>query len=122
MKRGRAPIAPVVACLGTLLFARGACVIDYVEMLLQGARVGFIDTDGRVVIEPQFERAQGFSEGRAAVRIDGKWGYTDVAGKLVVPARYTQAEPFSEGLAAVAALEVADLAAAQTIRMLSQAF
>jgi hypothetical protein len=42
-----------------------------------------------------------FSEGLAAVKIDGKWGYIDTAGTLVIPAQYKKAQPFSEGLAAV---------------------
>lgn len=42
-----------------------------------------------------------FSEGLAAVRVDGKWGYADRTGKLVIPAQFTWANDFSEGLARV---------------------
>ncbi len=42
-----------------------------------------------------------FSEGLAAVKLDGKWGYIDQAGQEVVPCKYDDALYFSEGLAAV---------------------
>ena len=41
---------------------------------------GFIDTSGRVVIEARFERARRFSEGFAAVQLNGKWSFIDKAG------------------------------------------
>jgi hypothetical protein len=106
MKSCRARIACVIAVACTFLVSQpaSAFVIDYIEILLQGAKVGYIDTAGRVVIEPKFERAGAFSQRRAAVRLDRKWGYIDTAGKLVIPARYAQAEAFSEGLAAVSVL------------------
>jgi hypothetical protein len=62
---------------------------------------GYIDITGRVVIAPQFDKATGFSEGRAAVRVGDKWGYIDGAGKMVIAPQFRQAAPFSEGLAAV---------------------
>jgi len=36
---------------------------------------GFIDRDGNWAIEPQFDRANNFSEGIAAVRVGDFWGY-----------------------------------------------
>lgn len=64
-------------------------------------RVGFIDRNGRFSIRAQFESARDFSEGRAAVRIQGRWGFIDKSGTTVIPATYDEAMPFSEGLAAV---------------------
>ena len=55
---------------------------------------GFIDKNGKVVIEPQFDDAGYFSEGLAGVEKDGKWGFIVKSGNDV--------EPFSEGLASVA--------------------
>ena len=63
---------------------------------------GFIDSNGRWVIEPRFEDAYRFHEGLARVRLDGKWGYVDETGKLRVAAQFTEAHDFSEGLARVA--------------------
>jgi hypothetical protein len=35
----------------------------------------FIDTTGKVVIQPQYNSVYDFSEGLAAVEVKGKWGY-----------------------------------------------
>ena len=55
-----------------------------------------------VMITPQYEDADSFNEGLAAVKKDGKWGYIDETGKTVIPFEYDYAFPFSEGLAVVA--------------------
>ena len=41
---------------------------------------GFIDETGQIVIEPVYEGVAPFSEGLAAVRLDGKFGYINKAG------------------------------------------
>src|SRR5437867_2395308 len=66
-----------------------------------GPKEGYIDRQGCVVIEPQFESAGVFSEGRAHVRLGGLFGYIDATGQVVVPARFSFAYPYSEGLAGV---------------------
>lgn len=63
--------------------------------------VGFIDKSGTFVIEPRFDWAEPFSDGMAAVQINGRWGYVDRQGALVVPPRYPLAFPFHEGKALV---------------------
>ena len=99
----------IVAALGVTVLlpflarpAAAAYVTDYRGALLDGAKWGYLDTAGRVVIAPKFDEAKGFSEGRAAVRVGDKWGYIDVRGELVIPAEFDAAEPFAQGLAAVA--------------------
>lgn len=62
---------------------------------------GFIDRAGRFAIPPTFEAASNFSEGYAAVRIEGRWGYIDTAGETVIEPQFDQALQFREGLAAV---------------------
>jgi hypothetical protein len=69
---------------------------------------GYMNAAGQVVIQPQFEKAEYFSEGLAAVRINKKWGYIDHLGKVVIRPRWQDndgwagaVEPFQEGLAAV---------------------
>jgi hypothetical protein len=66
-------------------------------------KYGYIDQEGKVIIEPQYESAAAFSEGLAQVRWDGKYGYIDTAGKMVIPNQYHFAASFSEGLARVRA-------------------
>lgn len=44
---------------------------------------GYIDKTGKVVIEPQFDRAAGFSEGLAFVWIGNKGGWIDKTGNII---------------------------------------
>jgi len=39
--------------------------------------VGYIDTTGKLVIQPQYDTVSDFSESLAAVKIGDKWGYID---------------------------------------------
>jgi hypothetical protein len=70
-------------------------------------KMGFIDREGKVVIEPQFDFTgdffldQTFSEGLQPVAKGEKWGYIDRLGAVRIPFQFSQAQPFSEGLAVV---------------------
>jgi hypothetical protein len=67
------------------------------------ALCGYLDDRQRVVIRPQFRRAEEFSEGLAAVDIDeyGTCGYIDKAGKFAIPAIFQSCDAFRNGLAAI---------------------
>lgn len=69
-----------------------------------GAKVGLVDANGRVLIEPTYDDALPFSEGLSAVEIGRKWGYIDYQGRLVISAKFDSASNFVEGVA-VAQLE-----------------
>jgi hypothetical protein len=71
---------------------------------------GFIDADGRILIQPEWDAVlyasvQGqpvtFSDGLCGVRKDSKWGYIDTGGHLVISNQFDSASPFIEGLAKV---------------------
>lgn len=62
---------------------------------------GFIGKTGEFIIKPQFESARDFSEGFAAVRIEGKWGFIDESGEIVIEPTFDAAQSFREGLAPV---------------------
>ena len=64
-------------------------------------KTGYIDKTGKVVIPIEFDWAESFSEGLAAVAKNGKWGYIDKTGKVIIPYKYNDAESFSNGLAVV---------------------
>ena len=67
-----------------------------------GGKWGFLDPDGKRVVEPQFAEILGFfSEGVAAVRVGEKWGYADRSGKLVIEPRFDWAWQFSGGISPV---------------------
>ena len=69
---------------------------------------GFIDKQGAMVIQPQYDdfMAGGadyrvIRDGLAAVKQDGKWGYIDRTGGTVIPFTWEYADQFSEGYAVV---------------------
>ena len=62
---------------------------------------GFCNTKKQIVIEPQYDFVEPFSDGLAVVGLDWKWGFIDKSGKQVIPLKYGMVEPFSEGLAKV---------------------
>ncbi|NEP19638.1 MAG: hypothetical protein F6J97_22565, partial [Leptolyngbya sp. SIO4C1] len=85
-----------------------------------GDRQGYIDESRTLVISAQFEAGGGsryqrypeqkrlaysaindFSEGLAAVSIDGQYGYINTLGNIVIAPQFDYVLPFSEGLAAV---------------------
>ena len=51
-----------------------------------------MDTTGKIIISPKYERANGFSEGVAAVKRGGKWGFIDRNGLIIVPCEYDKVE------------------------------
>lgn len=67
----------------------------------QGKRFGFIDKDGKVVVETTYDGAYNFSEGLGRVKQDGKWGFVDAMGKMVISPQLDYCSDFHEGLCAV---------------------
>jgi hypothetical protein len=63
---------------------------------------GFVDTNGREVIRPQFESATNFQQGRAFAAPPGSrlLAIIDKQGNILHPPEYAQAREFHEGLAA----------------------
>ncbi len=66
-----------------------------------GARYGYINRDGSLVLPATFEDARAFSEGLAPAKLDGKFGFIDSTGTFVLAPSYDYAWPFVEGLAMV---------------------
>lgn len=70
--------------------------------ITKDGKYGFADMSGKVVIPYQWEFADSFSEGTAAVKDpNGKYGFIDKTGLVVIPCQWKKAWGFSEGLAAV---------------------
>ena len=69
-------------------------------------KCGYIDKRGKVVLPLQFDQAEGFSEGVAAVRVGIKWGFIDLNGQVVIAPKFQSTGRFSDGLAPVRTQEV----------------
>ena len=62
---------------------------------------GYVTGDGRLAIEPQYDRAYRFVDDRALVRQNGRYGFIDPNGTLIIPPTFSEAGAFSGGLAPV---------------------
>lgn len=77
------------------------CTYDLVAVQ-SDEKWGFIDKEGKYVINPQFKEACLFSDGLALVQAqDGKYGYISEDGKFTINPTYKSATIFSEDLAFV---------------------
>lgn len=66
-------------------------------------RWGYVNSQGKTVIDFQYINATDFSEGLAAVKSSKqyKWGYINDKGKIVIKCKYDDATPFKHGFAGV---------------------
>lgn len=64
-------------------------------------KYGYMNREGFLIIEQQFDWADYFYEGLAHVRVGNKHGYIDTQGKFVINPQFDWAWRFSEGLALV---------------------
>lgn len=69
--------------------------------IFQPGKWGYISTSGKTIIKPQFDAADPFSEGLAAVKLNGKWGYIDKTGDLKIEPKFNANLEFKDGLAPV---------------------
>ena len=82
------------------------CSGGYMLCTYQAGSKSFLRADGTALNRAEgrtsyFEDALPFSEGLAAVKINGAWGYVDSEGEFVVQPQYSEAGSFSGGCAAV---------------------
>lgn len=76
-------------------FSEGLAVVK------KDGKYGYIDKEGNLVIDFQYEYANPFSEGLAVVKKNGKNGYIDKSGNIVIDYQYSIAHPFYNGIAIV---------------------
>ncbi|MDR1169052.1 MAG: WG repeat-containing protein [Heliobacteriaceae bacterium] len=65
------------------------------------SKYGFINDKGKTIIQPQYDFADNFSEGYAAVKKNGRYGYININGDFTIAPVYIRALDFHEGLASV---------------------
>jgi hypothetical protein len=61
----------------------------------------YINKKGERITGINIEDFNDFSEGYAAVKINGKWGFINKSGKIVIKPQYKEVRGFSEGLTGV---------------------
>lgn len=88
-----------IILLGLFVLAALVLITSYPRCRIPRFNYGFINTSGELVIPLRFCFAKDFSEGLAAVQVDGKHGYIDKNGRMVISPRFRTADSFSEGLA-----------------------
>lgn len=67
-----------------------------------GNQFGYIDWDGKIVINPQFAEANLFKDGMALIKTSGKesqYGYIDTKGTYIINPQYLYATDFEDGIA-----------------------
>lgn len=74
--------------------------INYVP-IVQNKKWGYIDTKGKVVIQPQFDNARAFTGPLAPAMKGGKWGLVNHNGAWTLAPEYEFVGDFSMGLACV---------------------
>lgn len=85
-----------------LLVFLSACSVGQKDVrfkIIESGKVGYIDQNGKVVIQPIYLNGADFSEGLAAVRINGKYGFIDILGNIIIPPKYDFSSSFEFGLA-----------------------
>lgn len=66
---------------------------------IDGMWANYMNKNGSLTITLPYGHAEDFSEGYAAVAVDGAWGYINKTGKLVIRPNFEEVGIFSEGLA-----------------------
>ena len=82
-------------------YADGMARVERYDSKIGDNKYGFVDRTNVLVIPPKFDYASWFSEGLAAVALNGKYGFINQTGTWIIPPQYDDADWFSEGLAAV---------------------
>ena len=62
---------------------------------------GYINQQGEMILEPQYQSAEAFHEGLAVVRESWGWKYIDSKGEIKIEGNYSSINRFSGGKAAV---------------------
>ena len=78
-------------------FSEGLALVQTTEEI---KRHSFIDKNCNIIIS-NIEEARDFHDGRAAIKVNGRWGFINKEGKITISCVYNAVSDYSEGLAAV---------------------
>lgn len=62
---------------------------DGIIAVSKDSKWGFVDSEGKVILEPTYEEARSFLNGIAAVKENGKWGFIDINGNVVIDFQFS---------------------------------
>ena len=75
---------------------------DTIAPIMDGDQCGYVDKNGKIVIDLKFKDCGSFSDnGLAPALKDEKYGYINTKGKFVIKEQFDYAAPFSNGYAVV---------------------
>lgn len=77
--------------------SRGFTVTEGMAAVERNGKWGFMDYQGDMVIEPQYEDARSFCNGYAAVKQGGRWGFINEQGTMVIEPQFSETKDFSNG-------------------------
>ena len=60
-----------------------------------------MDESGRLRVANRYDSARGFSEGKAAIKLIGKWGFINAYEELIIQPLYESVSDFRHGVAVV---------------------
>lgn len=66
--------------------------------IAKNGKIGYINQDGEVVIQPKYLEGGEFSEGLASVRLNGKYGFINTRDEITIPPTYDFVETFYRGI------------------------
>lgn len=84
---------------GTYANAKAPESTEYIAVANEQNQWGFIDREGKLVIDYQYKDAYSFSDGVAAVKTATGWQYIDENNKVIIDEELSEALPFHSGLA-----------------------
>ncbi len=71
------------------------CKSDGIIAFEKDGKWGYVNTSGKIVIEPVYDNAKSFSNGLAAVCKGGKWGFINSSNELVIDYKFAGADYFN---------------------------
>ena len=74
---------------------------EYLYVIRDGQKLGFINRSGAVVVTPKYDGVGEVHEGRIAVHAGSLGGYIDLAGKVVIEPKYEGTSSFHDSRAVV---------------------
>jgi len=64
----------IILCMSLVATSYSEEDVTYLYPVQKEGKWGYIDINGKIVIEPKFDHGGGYSEGVATVEVKNKWG------------------------------------------------